>query len=63
MTSQPLLDFERAMYCERDAPDCEHCTLAHDGRDCSGVRVDMDTAARDAEVARLAWRGRHERRG
>jgi len=69
MTSQPLIDFERAMYCERGAPDCGACTLAHDGLDCLGVAmgvgsaVDSDQPARDRAIAAAAWRGRHERRG
>jgi len=64
MTSQPLLDFERAMYCERDKPDCGACSLVMDGRDCAGVDVDparQRQPTRDAEIARLVWRGRHER--
>ena len=56
MALQPLLDFERAMYCERDKPDCGVCSLVMDV-DPARQRL----ATRDAEIARLAWRGRHDR--
>ena len=63
MSIQPLIDFHRSQYCECDPPHCAHCAAAHRGRDCAGVDVDparqrQPTLTRDAEIARIAWRGR-----